>query len=219
MAPTKISRATAWCAGRSRKSMTRSRPLPCPACRLIWSEFNASYKNEPEITDSSTWVRGWPTPSASAMAWWTMMSYWSFSDVFEEQGVVKKPFYGGYGLIAAGGIPKPAFAAFKVLHQLGQERLALDSDSALATRAVGWFVSDRGVEPHSFRSNRRGQVRWFCDSRILAARTMPRFREPTTSTAIRIRLTKKWARRSIPPRRNCRSCGSRWNLARQKSRN
>ena len=63
------------------------------------------------------------------------MSYWSFSDVFEEQGVVKKPFYGGYGLIAAGGIPKPAFAAFKVLHQLGQERLALDSDSALVTRA------------------------------------------------------------------------------------
>ena len=30
------------------------------------------------------------------------MSYWTFSDVFEEQGVVKKPFYGGYGLIAAG---------------------------------------------------------------------------------------------------------------------
>jgi xylan 1,4-beta-xylosidase len=63
------------------------------------------------------------------------MSYWSFSDVFEEQGVVKTPFYGGYGLIAAGGIPKPAFAAFTVLHQLGNERLALDSDSALVTRA------------------------------------------------------------------------------------
>ena len=38
----------------------------------------------------------------------TMMAYWTFSDVFEEQGVVKKPFYGGYGLIAAGGIPKAA---------------------------------------------------------------------------------------------------------------
>ena len=32
----------------------------------------------------------------------TSMSYWTFSDVFEEQGVVKSPFYGGYGLIAAG---------------------------------------------------------------------------------------------------------------------
>ncbi len=32
----------------------------------------------------------------------SMMSYWTFSDVFEEQGAVKTPFYGGYGLIAAG---------------------------------------------------------------------------------------------------------------------
>ena len=64
------------------------------------------------------------------------MSYWSFSDVFEEQGVVKQPFYGGYGLIAAGSIPKPAFSVFKVLHQLGNQRIALDSDSAVVTRAA-----------------------------------------------------------------------------------
>ena len=53
----------------------------------------------------------------------TIMAYWTFSDVFEEQGVVKKPFYGGYGLIAAGGIPKPAFNAFAMLHRLGDQRL------------------------------------------------------------------------------------------------
>jgi xylan 1,4-beta-xylosidase len=63
-----------------------------------------------------------------------MMSYWTFSDVFEEQGVVKEPFYGGFGLVAEDGIPKPAFAAFEVLHHLGDERLALDSDTALVTR-------------------------------------------------------------------------------------
>jgi xylan 1,4-beta-xylosidase len=54
--------------------------------------------------------------------------------VFEEQGVVRRPFYGGYGLIAAGGIPKPAFNAFKMLHQLGTERLESDSEHALITR-------------------------------------------------------------------------------------
>ena len=43
------------------------------------------------------------------------MSYWTFSDVFEEQGVVKQPFYGGYGLIAENDLPKPAFNAFKLL--------------------------------------------------------------------------------------------------------
>ncbi len=45
-----------------------------------------------------------------------VLSYWTFSDVFEEQGVVKQPFYGGYGLIAEDGLSKPAFNAFKLLH-------------------------------------------------------------------------------------------------------
>jgi len=48
--------------------------------------------------------------------------------------VVKTPFYGGYGLIAAGNIPKPAFQAFQLLHKLGDQRIALDSDFALLTR-------------------------------------------------------------------------------------
>jgi len=63
----------------------------------------------------------------------SMLAYWAFSDVFEEQGVVKQPFYGGYGLIAEDGIPKPAFNAFKLLHRLGNQRIAVDSKSALAT--------------------------------------------------------------------------------------
>jgi xylan 1,4-beta-xylosidase len=63
-----------------------------------------------------------------------MMSYWTFSDVFEEQGVVKTPFYGGFGLIAEDDIPKPAYNAFALLHKLGNQRIALDSDSALLTR-------------------------------------------------------------------------------------
>ncbi len=62
------------------------------------------------------------------------MSYWTFSDVFEEQGVVKTPFYGGFGLIAAGDIPKPVFYVFKLLHNLGDQRIEVKSDSALVTR-------------------------------------------------------------------------------------
>lgn len=61
------------------------------------------------------------------------MAYWTFSDVFEEQGVVKEPFYGGFGLIAAGGIPKPAFNVFKLLHRLGDRRLPVASTSLLVT--------------------------------------------------------------------------------------
>jgi xylan 1,4-beta-xylosidase len=105
-----------------------------PNLPLIWSEFNASYKNEPEVTDApymGPWLADMIRQCDGLV---DVMSYWSFSDVFEEQGVVKTPFYGGYGLIAEGSIPKPAFNAFKLLHRLGEERIQLDSDFALLTR-------------------------------------------------------------------------------------
>jgi xylan 1,4-beta-xylosidase len=63
-----------------------------------------------------------------------IMSYWTFSDVFEEQGVIKKPFYGGFGLLAEGGVPKPVFNAFKLMHHLGDQRIEVSSDSMLVTR-------------------------------------------------------------------------------------
>ena len=101
---------------------------------IVFSEYNATYDNQVEITDSpfmGPWL-AYTIGQCGGLA--DILSYWAFSDVFEEQGVVKRPFYGGYGLIAAGNIPKAAFNAFKLLHQLGDERLAVSSDSALATR-------------------------------------------------------------------------------------
>lgn len=105
-----------------------------PNLPLIWSEFNASYKNEPAVTDS-VYMGPWLADTIRRCDGLTeMMSYWTFSDVFEEQGVVRTPFYGGFGLIAAGDIPKPAYNAFQLLHKLGNQRIALSSDSALLTR-------------------------------------------------------------------------------------
>jgi xylan 1,4-beta-xylosidase len=107
---------------------------PLPSTPLIFSEYNASYANEPNVTDT-VYMGPWLATTISQCDGLTeAMSYWSFSDVFEEQGVVRTPFYGGFGLLAADSIPKPAFNAFAMLHQLGDRRLALSSDSALATR-------------------------------------------------------------------------------------
>ena len=108
-----------------------------PSLPLIWSEYNASYKNEPEITDQVFMAPWLADTIRQCDGLVDIMSYWTFSDVFEEQGVVKTPFYGGFGIIAAGGLPKPAFNAFKVLHWLGEQRLAVDSNMALATLKAG----------------------------------------------------------------------------------
>jgi xylan 1,4-beta-xylosidase len=105
-----------------------------PSLPLIWSEYNASYFNEPAVTDT-IYMGPWLADTIRQCDGLVdMMSYWTFSDVFEEQGVVKEPFYGGFGLIAAGGIPKPSYNAFKLLHSLGEERIMADSSSILVTR-------------------------------------------------------------------------------------
>jgi xylan 1,4-beta-xylosidase len=108
---------------------------PLPNTPLTFSEYNASYANEPDVTDT-VYMGPWLAGTISQCDGLTeAMAYWSFSDVFEEQGVVKTPFYGGFGLVAADNIPKPALNAFAMLHQLGNRRIKLDSDSALATRS------------------------------------------------------------------------------------
>ena len=117
-----------------RKVHDQIRASSMPNLPLIWSEFNASYANEPDVTDVS-YMGPWLADTIRQCDGLVdLMSYWTFSDVFDEQGVVKTPFYGGFGLIAVDDIPKPAFAAFELLHKLGDQRIALDSDSALLTR-------------------------------------------------------------------------------------
>jgi xylan 1,4-beta-xylosidase len=130
-----------------------------PDLPIIWSEYNASYKNEIDVTDG-LFMGPWLANTIRQCDGLTdMLSYWTFSDVFEEQGVVKKPIYGGYGLIAEHNLPKPAFNAFKLLHKLGDVRIALDSDSALLTRRQDgtlvmavWnlFLPEQKGEPKSF---------------------------------------------------------------------
>jgi xylan 1,4-beta-xylosidase len=107
---------------------------PYPKMPLIFSEYNASYANEPDVTDT-VYMGPWLATTISQCDGLTeAMSYWTFSDVFEEQGVVRTPFYGGFGILAEHGIPKPAFNAFAMLHQLGEQRIKVDSESALATK-------------------------------------------------------------------------------------
>ena len=65
-----------------------------------------------------------------------MLSFWVFSDVFEEGGPTTGPFRGDFGLRAFDGINKPSYYAFGLLHQLGDQRLANTSDNVLVTRAA-----------------------------------------------------------------------------------
>jgi xylan 1,4-beta-xylosidase len=105
-----------------------------PKTPILITEYNATYSTQPEVTDSAFMGPWLANNIAECDGLTSMMSYWAFSDVFEEQGVVRKPFYGGYGLVAERGIPKPAYRAFELLHDLGDKRIANQSNDALVTR-------------------------------------------------------------------------------------
>jgi len=107
---------------------------PFPKMPLIWTEYKAAYDNNPAVTGSAYMGPFLANTIRECDGLVDVMSYWSFSDVFEEQGVVKTPFYGGFGLLAERSIPKAAFNDFALLHRLGDSRLDVSSDSALVTR-------------------------------------------------------------------------------------
>lgn len=53
-------------------------------------------------------------------------SYWTFSDIFEENYFPSVPFHGGFGLLNIHGIAKPAYRAFQLLRGLGNELIPLE---------------------------------------------------------------------------------------------
>lgn len=83
-------------------------------------------------------------------------SYWTFGDVFEEQGVPFTPFHGGFGLVANGCITKPTFwtfAFYKKLQESKADCVYKDSDIVILRRkngdylGVAFHVADKNTEP------------------------------------------------------------------------
>ena len=64
------------------------------------------------------------------------MSYWVFSDIFEEPGPRFTPFHGGFGLVNYQGINKPAFYAYQFLNRLGPTQLQCPDPSS-------WVCADK----------------------------------------------------------------------------
>ncbi len=105
-----------------------------PQLPLFWTEWNVPSYGELGARDSVYVGPALAYDIVQCDGLVEMMSYWTFDDVFEEGGVAEDPFHNGFGLIAVGGIKKPAFYDYALLHLLGSERLANTADSVLVTR-------------------------------------------------------------------------------------
>ncbi|MEO8842747.1 MAG: beta-xylosidase [Kofleriaceae bacterium] len=86
-------------------------------------------------------------------------SYWTFSDIFEENYFSSEPFHGGFGLLTIHGIAKPAYRAYELLHRLGDERLevagvhpTVDTWVTRTARGLAILVSNGALPRHSIRT-------------------------------------------------------------------
>ena len=62
------------------------------------------------------------------------MSFWTFTDIFEENGPAPRPFHGGFGLMSYQGIPKAAYWAYKYLSLLGGTEFISSDKSSYVCR-------------------------------------------------------------------------------------
>jgi xylan 1,4-beta-xylosidase len=110
----------------SRKQISSS---PMPNLELHYTEWSSSYTPFDPIHDSyhqAAYVLEKIKQVGDAP---TSMSYWVFTDIFEEAGPRFTPFHGGFGLLNYQGIKKPAFYSYSFLNKLGETEL-LNADSS-----------------------------------------------------------------------------------------
>jgi xylan 1,4-beta-xylosidase len=102
---------------------------PMPNLPLHFTEWSSAYTPTDFMHDTYQQAAFILSKVKGAYRSVDSMSYWTFTDIFEENGPRMTPFHGGFGLINYEDLKKPAFYAFKFLNELGSTEL-VNSDSA-----------------------------------------------------------------------------------------
>jgi xylan 1,4-beta-xylosidase len=121
-----------------------------PKLPLLWTEWNVPGRDE--VRDTAYVGPAVANTIRECDGMVDQMSFWTFSDVFEEGGPIPRPFEGHFGLRAKGGINKPSYYDFSLLHRLGDQRLANPDPNVIVTRTADrrlvialWNLVDPGA--------------------------------------------------------------------------
>ncbi|MET8123348.1 xylan 1,4-beta-xylosidase [Micromonospora sp. NPDC005189] len=118
------------------------------------TEFNSSYRTDNPIHDTAFHAAYLAPVLAAGGDLVDSFSYWTFSDMFEEEGVPAALFHGGFGLLTHRQIKKPTYHLYAFMARLGDEVLARGDDH-LVTRhpdgrvaVLAWApVDETGLSP------------------------------------------------------------------------
>ena len=101
---------------------------------LHYTEWSASYTPADPIHDSyheAAYILEKIKQVGNAA---NSMSYWTFTDIFEESGIRFTPFHGGFGLLNYQSVNKPAFYAYQFMNKLGATELTNDDPRSWACK-------------------------------------------------------------------------------------
>ncbi|HEU5019170.1 MAG TPA: hypothetical protein VFT69_14500 [Pseudolabrys sp.] len=104
-----------------------------PDLPLYFTEWSASYTPRDAVHDSYVSAPYILSRLRRVAGDAQGMSYWTYSDLFEEPGPPTAPFQGGFGLINPQGIRKPAFFAYKYLNELDGREIPTADSQVIAT--------------------------------------------------------------------------------------
>lgn len=113
---------------------------PFPDLEIHFTELSTSYSPNDPVHDSYHSAAYILSKIKRCENLVDSMSYWVFSDIFEEPGPPKTHFHGGFGLLNVQGLKKPSFFAYKYLNKLGDLELQCEDEDAWICR------NDKGVQ-------------------------------------------------------------------------
>ncbi len=133
---TKLSPSTDAITGDVRRVRQQISASPFPGLPLYFSEWSTSYTPRDAVHDSYISAPYILSKLKACQGLVQAMSYWTYSDLFEEPGPPSASFQGGFGLLNREGIRKPAFFAYKYLHALeGDSIITSDPQTMVAAKA------------------------------------------------------------------------------------
>jgi xylan 1,4-beta-xylosidase len=103
-----------------------------PGIPLYITEWSTSYNPRDKVHDSyisAPWIL---TKLRGTRGYAQAMSYWVYSDLFEEPGKPDRAFHGGFGLMTRDGVRKPSWFAYKYLNALRGNEVPSTDDKVLA---------------------------------------------------------------------------------------
>ncbi len=121
--------------GRMRHSRELIKASALPNLELHFTEWSSAYTPTDYMHDQYHQASFILDKVRRAVPYVDSMSYWTFTDIFEENGPRFTPFHGGFGMINLEGIKKPSFYAFKFLSKLGTQDFAKDDQQSWVTKS------------------------------------------------------------------------------------